>query len=1176
MDAMFRRIVDSTFQMNKVKISSLSASGGNYSASAAAATSTVSNSSWPSAKPESCKMEMFISEKCPCNLTEINVVICENQNLKQIPKNLLPTVYKIRMSDNKLTNIDRVDWPRSLSSLVLVNNQITHLRRGAFRTAPSLAKLYLSHNNITYIDEEAFMNLSNLNTLLMESNLLTTFDTRILVHTPKIFKIHLSDNLIELPEETNFSQGKDIKELLLDHNRISIIRAHYFSNMTRLIWLSLTHNQISHIEDSSFDWNYDLQELNLSCNKIKSINRLLFSRRLNIQRLYLSGNDLETLPVDAFDEITELKSLDLSMIEFDNLNRRTFSKLKQLEFIYFAKFRYCHYANHVRVCRPGSDGLSSVEELLIFPVLKYAVWIVALFCGLGNVFVFVWRSISPYEDKALSFYVKNLSIADLLMGVYLSIIGYYDWKFQHHFGSYAVEWMSSWGCAAIGFLAILSSELSVFILTIITVERYRSIISIRGFADETQRRRARLSVSLAWIISILIASYLPIQWLIRQPDYYATNGLCLPLNINQPNTRGWEYSAFIYLGINLSAVIIMMALYAHMYTMIMNSHKKAKPFLFKTEKREDAILAIRFFFIVVTNCICWIPIVVIKVLAWFDVNISATITGWLVVFIIPVNSALNPLVYTLAAPTSLRAVVCRLFQRLCCRFDRLLWPISVDKYHQQNQHRHHGSNGSALNSSGYSSTTNNSCDSQASSILGRRRRKTGSSSITTCDTFDTSLISHSKASVESALMGHDSATNHPLITTRANTTSSSNDLNSPKDDSFQIAFERSNSLQVSSSGARGSLNEQMILPSRTIGYQKLQQAQTTVLIMTETEDGRESGQEENGLIPMKAQVDLQHNTKLADVREANRRMSSSTLGSRKSLESGGMRNQLGGWVSHRSSRLSSIFGGMQLYEEGPLSEQSTQAEDQEQTDGPVLESRSEHDTGGSNAGSNLSCLLPTLTNANDAHSQDLGKINNINKSKKNSTNHIKGSESGDNEISINDIREFSQRQQKVPGSTFSNLSNKERESRGRAYGSIGGLLVNEQVVVRPKQTADLSQRYSLILTTSDKPLVEGPHQSTSEAAINFLETDNPRLLQITGDQRLIILPSKSEQLAGLTNGRNENILEPTLAQQATSTTVVTPIQLPATRAPSPAQICTFDIKDSSRRPPKRQTRISFS
>ena len=51
----------------------------------------------------------------------------------------------------------------------------------------------------------------------------------------------------------------------------------------------------------------------------------------------------------------------------------------------------------------------------------------------------------------------------------------YSLPFVGEFEKYAVRWQSSPGCLVAGFLGVLSSELSVFALTVITIERFYAI-----------------------------------------------------------------------------------------------------------------------------------------------------------------------------------------------------------------------------------------------------------------------------------------------------------------------------------------------------------------------------------------------------------------------------------------------------------------------------------------------------------------------------------------------------------------------------------------------------------------------------------------------------------------------------------------------------------------------------
>ncbi|RWS20623.1 adenosine A3 receptor-like protein [Leptotrombidium deliense] len=84
---------------------------------------------------------------------------------------------------------------------------------------------------------------------------------------------------------------------------------------------------------------------------------------------------------------------------------------------------------------------------------------------------------------------------------------------------------------------------------------------------------------------------------------------------------GWQFSALMFIGINLPSVFIIMCLYLRMFLVIKNDRKFARPALLG-KKKEDVILALRFFFIVLTDCLCWIPIIAIKLIAFTDVEIS--------------------------------------------------------------------------------------------------------------------------------------------------------------------------------------------------------------------------------------------------------------------------------------------------------------------------------------------------------------------------------------------------------------------------------------------------------------------------------------------------------------------------------------------------------------------------
>ncbi|KAK8760092.1 hypothetical protein V5799_028641 [Amblyomma americanum] len=66
-----------------------------------------------------------------------------------------------------------------------------------------------------------------------------------------------------------------------------------------------------------------------------------------------------------------------------------------------------------------------------------------------------------------------------------------------------------------------------------------------------------------------------------------------------------------------------------------------------TQQLHDRAIAKRFAFIVGTDFLCWMPIVFIKIVAIAGTKIDETLYAWVAVFLLPVNSALNPVLYTL-------------------------------------------------------------------------------------------------------------------------------------------------------------------------------------------------------------------------------------------------------------------------------------------------------------------------------------------------------------------------------------------------------------------------------------------------------------------------------------------------------------------------------------------------
>lgn len=133
------------------------------------------------------------------------------------------------------------------------------------------------------------------------------------------------------------------------------------------------------------------------------------------------------------------------------------------------------------------------------------------------------------------------------MGIYLFVIGAFDIKYSGEYNKHAQGWMGSLQCQLVGSLAMLSSEVSVLMLTYMTLEKYFSIVF--PFSHYRAGKKQTISVLAAiWLLGFSL-SFIPLWCKETFGNYYGRNGVCFPLQSDlgeRPSARG--YSTTIYLG----------------------------------------------------------------------------------------------------------------------------------------------------------------------------------------------------------------------------------------------------------------------------------------------------------------------------------------------------------------------------------------------------------------------------------------------------------------------------------------------------------------------------------------------------------------------------------------------------------------------------------------------------
>ncbi|XP_074603980.1 uncharacterized protein LOC141857377 isoform X2 [Brevipalpus obovatus] len=589
---------------------------------------------------DTCRL-MDIPKECSCSHFSI---FCEQQRVRSVPSSLPIQTKLLDLSGNRLEKLRKgsFQYLPNVHTLILTSAEIRSVERNAFANLPSLHSLFMSGNQIASIADKAFATNFNLTLLILSHNPIIILKNFTFYGLSSLGELDLKNCHISILEEATFEPLIKLHTLWLDGNRLKILPPNIFRSLKNLHTLSITKNEILFITEQNFYGLSSLRSLSFSVNNLRKLEDTSFGNISTLQKLDLRNNRISSLEASTFTKLTNLESLDIRNNLFKKLPSDVFLGSVSLTHIYFDEFRLCSYALHVRVCEPRGDGISSFQHLLDNIVLRISVWVVALIACVGNVFVLIGRMLMQEPNEVHSFFIKNLAFADLLMGIYLFIIAYYDASFRGQYIKHEEAWRHSWQCNFSGFLSTLSSESSVLILTVITVDRYVSVIH-----PLSQKRRTKVFAIACMIILWTIAVILAILPLLISDlfgnEFYGNNGVCLALQIHDPFSKAWEYSTFLFCVLNMAAFIYISYAYIKMSLTIASSRLGLRT----TQQQQDSNITKRFGFIVATDCLCWMPIVIIKILALSGVPINDDLYAWVAVFLLPVNSALNPILYTL-------------------------------------------------------------------------------------------------------------------------------------------------------------------------------------------------------------------------------------------------------------------------------------------------------------------------------------------------------------------------------------------------------------------------------------------------------------------------------------------------------------------------------------------------
>nr|KAI8759078.1 G-protein coupled receptor [Biomphalaria glabrata] len=356
-------------------------------------------------------------------------------------------------------------------------------------------------------------------------------------------------------------------------------------------------------------------------------------------------------PLDmGIPEYYKLETLYIENIEMTNISENFFRGLTINSELRASDYKLCcpQILNpniSADKCHAPVDAISSCKHLVGDVLKRITIWTVGLITLVANGIVLVYRIGWNREifKKAYELFVTGLGVSDFIMGMYLMLIAAVDIQYSDIYVLEDVKWRHSHWCHFAGFLSTLSSETSTFFICLITTDRFLKTTYPHGQHRFTKTGKY-VSFTLVWLISFLLAA-VPI--VSKDWNIYSTNGLCLALPLITTDYDGWVFSFIVFVVLNFALFLFIVMGQILIFTNF-NSKRSVHSIKRNSRRRlEDLSVARKLAFVALTDFMCWFPVALLGILSLSGYIFDREVYAWIAVFVLPINSALNPIIYTI-------------------------------------------------------------------------------------------------------------------------------------------------------------------------------------------------------------------------------------------------------------------------------------------------------------------------------------------------------------------------------------------------------------------------------------------------------------------------------------------------------------------------------------------------
>ncbi|XP_059883564.1 follicle-stimulating hormone receptor isoform X2 [Delphinus delphis] len=574
------------------------------------------------------------------------VLLCQESKVTEIPSDLPRNAVELRFVLTKLQVIPKGAFSGfgDLEKIEISQNDVLEvIEANVFSNLPKLHEIRIEKaNNLLYIDPDAFQNLPNLRYLLISNTGIK--------HLPAVHKIQslqkvllwLSKNGIQEIHNCAFN-GTQLDELnLSDNNNLEELPNDVFQGASGPVILDISRTRIhslpsyglGNLKKLRAKSTYNLKKLPsleafvtlVEASLTYPSHCCIFANwRRQISDLHPICN--KSILRQEVDDMTQARGQRVSLAEDDES-----SYAKGFDMMYSEPdYDLCDDVVDI-ACSPEPDAFNPCEDIMGYGILRVLIWFISVLAITGNILVLLILITSQYKLTVPRFLMCNLAFADLCIGIYLLLIASVDIHTKSQYHNYAIDWQTGAGCDAAGFFTVFASELSVYTLTAITLERWHTITHAMQLERKVQLRHAASVMLVGWIFACAVALF-PIFGI----SSYMKVSICLPMDIDSPLSQLYVMSLLV---LNVLAFVVICGCYTHIYLTVRNPNI--------TSSSSDTKIAKRMAMLIFTDFLCMAPISFFAISASLKVPlITVSKSKILLVLFYPINSCANPFLYAI-------------------------------------------------------------------------------------------------------------------------------------------------------------------------------------------------------------------------------------------------------------------------------------------------------------------------------------------------------------------------------------------------------------------------------------------------------------------------------------------------------------------------------------------------